>query len=141
MIDDQLRATVPTSTDDYKHLTIGRPTVGVMVNEPTTAQAIRHNQNKRKLSIILDAPHALNGLAEILEFGAAKYARGNFKKGFPYTEITDSMLRHLVAFQNGEDADPESGLPHVGHILCNALFLAETFYTKPEFDDRVEVNV
>lgn len=106
--------------------------------EPTQ-QAMRFNTGKPKLSFLLDAPRAVHGVTAVLEFGGQKYARGNFKKGLPYTEVIDSMLRHLVAFQSGEDADPESNLPHVDHILCNALFLSELFHDGSiDCDDRVE---
>jgi hypothetical protein len=32
------------------------------------------------------------------------------------------MLRHLIALLDGEELDSESGLPHIGHIMCNAMF-------------------
>lgn len=82
---------------------------------------------------------AIEGIARVLEFGARKYARSNWKKGLKVTEIIDSMLRHQVAFLNGEDIDAESGLPHPFHIACNALFLAEMMHIKPEMDDRAHI--
>lgn len=33
--------------------------------------------------------------------------------------------RHLAAWAAGEERDPESGLSHLGHALCNAVFLRE----------------
>lgn len=99
-------------------------------------QGLRYNDNKPKLSFITEFPNALVGVTRVLEFGAEKYARSNWKKGLPSTEVLDSMLRHQLAWMNGEDADPESGLSHLDHILCNALFLAELSRIKPEFDDR-----
>lgn len=60
----------------------------------------------------------------------------NWRKGHDYSRITNSLQRHLNAFQAGEEVDPESGLPHVDHILCNALFLSGAVREHPELDDR-----
>ena len=86
--------------------------------------AMRFNSNKPQLSYMLDADIAMNGMCKVFEFGAKKYARSNWKKGLPANEIMDSMLRHMQAYTNGEVLDQESGLPHIDHITCNAVFLA-----------------
>lgn len=99
-------------------------------------QALRYNTGKSKLSHILTVPNAIDGVSAVLEFGSKKYSRLNFQKGLPFTEVMDSLLRHAAAFANGEDLDKDSGLPHVDHIVCNALFLAEFTRTRTEFDDR-----
>lgn len=100
--------------------------------------ADRHNAGKSPLSMILEARHALEGMAGVLEFGAKKYARGNWHKGLPHADICDSMLRHISAYLSGEDLDPESGKPHVDHIFTNSMFLAEGYRTHPELDNRSE---
>lgn len=100
--------------------------------------AARYNAGKSPLSMILEARHALEGMAGVLEFGAAKYARGNWHKGLPHADICDSMLRHISAYLSGEDLDSESGKPHVDHIFTNAMFLAEGYRTHPELDNRSE---
>ncbi|MNN73166.1 hypothetical protein D3C81_1892570 [compost metagenome] len=88
--------------------------------------------------MVLEARHALAGMAGVLEFGAQKYNRGNWHKGLPHADICDSMLRHISAYLSGEDIDPESGKPHVDHIFTNAMFLAEGYRTHPELDNRSE---
>ena len=100
--------------------------------------AERKNSGKAPLSMVLEANHALTGAAQVMAFGAKKYARGNWHKGLPHTEVADCLIRHLSAYLSGEDLDPESGLPHVDHVLCNAVFLAQLVRTHPELDDRSE---
>lgn len=65
----------------------------------------------------------------------------NWRKGLSVTECSESLMRHLLAFMEGEDNDPESGLSHLGHIQCNAMFLQYARDNMPELDDRFkEVN-
>lgn len=113
-----------------KPISVGAASVGEAI------KAERFNEGKAPLSMVLEAHNALNGCAEVLAFGAKKYSRGNWRNGLKHTEICDSLVRHLSAYLSGENTDPESKLLHVNHILCNALFLAETVVTHPELDDR-----
>lgn len=64
-----------------------------------------------------------NILLNINDISSFISGRDNWKGGLKMTEILDSMMRHIAALQSGEWTDPESGLPHIGHIQCNALFL------------------
>jgi len=45
-----------------------------------------------------------------------------------------------MAFNDGEDKDPESGLSHLAHSLCCLMFLLEFEKTHPELDDRYKVT-
>lgn len=98
--------------------------------------AERKNDGKTKMSFVLELDKALDGICRVMTFGATKYGRGNWKKGRPVTDTVDSLMRHLVAYMNGEDRDSESGELHVDHISTNALFLA-TFARDPQLDDRL----
>ena len=68
---------------------------------------------------------ALTGLVRVLEYGADKYAADSWKK-IPDAErrYKAAMRRHQVAIDSGELFDPESGLPHIDHVACNAMFLS-----------------
>jgi hypothetical protein len=93
-------------------------------DETSDTYAMRFNEGKPQLSLLpLDF---LSECAKVLEFGAEKYARNNFRKGMPISKILDSLLRHVSAIQRGELVDPESNLPHIAHIQCNALFLGNS---------------
>lgn len=74
--------------------------------------------------------------AKVLTYGAAKYNARNWEKGFDWSRAYGALLRHLFAFWQGEDIDPESGLHHLAHAKCELDFLFEFTRTHPEFDDR-----
>jgi len=103
-------------------------------------RGLRYNQNKPKLSYCNFGLSVTIGEARVWERGAEKYAPGNWTKGMPILECIDSLQRHIDAFQNGENLDPESGLPHVDHIVCCAKILSNSFHERPDFDDRPSTN-
>ncbi len=97
-------------------------------------QALRYNQGKLQWSLVdFDS---LEGLVRVLEYGAAKYAPDNWKKGMPVTQVSESLMRHLFAFLRGEDVDPESGCRHISHVMCNVMFLEYIMREKPHYDNR-----
>jgi uncharacterized DUF497 family protein len=77
-------------------------------------------------------------MVEVLEFGAKKYAPNNWKKGMPVSEVVESMLRHTFSLLSGESHDKESLIHHIGHIQCNAMFIAYILREKPEFNDLTD---
>lgn len=86
------------------------------------------------------SPAALLGTAEVLKFGAKKYAPNNWRKGLAWTRIIGAIGRHLLAFMAGEDLDPETQLPHVDHLACEIMFLQEFYKTRKDLDDRSTPN-
>lgn len=97
-------------------------------------QGLRYNSGKTRLDLI--PPFAEKQLGEVLTKGALKYAPRNWEKGMLWSNVSASLYRHLNAFSNGEDFDPETGLLHTAHIMCNAAFLTEYYRIYPQGDDR-----
>lgn len=107
----------------------------VVVTERQTdeMQALRYNQGKVEWSLV--DYKSLESMVKVLEYGVEKYARNNWKKGMPATQIIESMLRHTYKLLEGELVDSESGIEHIGHIQCNAMFLSYVLSEKPEYND------
>tara|TARA_R110000796_G_scaffold231853_8_gene349950 strand:+ start:4524 stop:4877 length:354 start_codon:yes stop_codon:yes gene_type:complete len=96
----------------------------------------RFNKAKPQWSLVPQS--ALLPMVQVFEFGAKKYEACNWMKGLSIREICESLKRHLDAFMEGEDIDLESGLTHIGHMQCNALFLAWMLEHRPDLDDRFD---
>jgi hypothetical protein len=64
--------------------------------------------------------------------------KNNWKKGMPVSEVVESMLRHTFSLLSGESHDKESLIHHIGHIQCNAMFIAYILREKPEFNDLTD---
>lgn len=62
-------------------------------------------------------------VARVFDFGAKKYARNNWQKGLPYSNLLDSAGRHLLAILAGDSLDKESELHHTHHIAWNLYVL------------------
>ena len=84
------------------------------------SKALRYNDGKLKWSLV--NWKSLEPLVKVLEMGAKKYAPENWKKGLDKKEILESAMRHLTAMMDGEFLDPESKLPHAGHVMANIMF-------------------
>jgi|TARA_R110000822_G_scaffold126445_1_gene261674 hypothetical protein len=96
--------------------------------------ADRDNKGKAEYSLI--PMLALEDCARVFMFGRDKYSAWNWADGMDWLVPYDCMMRHMAAWQGGEDIDPESGLPHLGHAMCNLVMLSMFSKTHPEGDDR-----
>lgn len=79
-----------------------------------------------KLEYGLLPPLALKATVDVLTFGANKYKRDNWKYGDDSKRrYFDALQRHLWAWKEGEEIDPESGKHHLAHAMCCLMFLYE----------------
>lgn len=70
--------------------------------------------------------------------GMLKYGRSNFRAvGVRASIYVDAAKRHLDAWFEGEDNDPDSGLPHFAHALACVAILIEAVAAKNLTDDRM----
>lgn len=122
--------------DPYRSIVLSVP----RPSQPQEQQelAMRFNEGKPQLSYLFDFQYAVDAFADVCTAGAKKYSRDNWKKGRKYRDTVDSLLRHVAAFQSGQDDDPETGCKHMAHAMWNCAALLEFGVTHPELDDRAE---
>jgi len=79
---------------------------------------------------------ALWSVAKVFGKGAEKYAVRNWERGYDWSKTYGAMQRHLSLFWQGEDRDPETGLPHLAHVAWHALALLTFYLRGTGTDDR-----
>jgi len=140
---------MPKIEDAIEHqIVFGTANVGIgdgtikIVNTSTdkpTGSALKFDQDKLPLHLL--STEAMNQTAAVLAFGAQKYAEHNWRKGFVWSRPLSAAMRHITAFNAGEDKDPESGLSHLAHAACCIMFLLEFEKTSKHLDDRYKPDV
>lgn len=79
-----------------------------------------------KIMPTLVPPALIEAVAAVRGYGCNKYGDpDNWRRVAPQ-RYRDALYRHWLAYlKNPEACDPESGLPHLWHLACNAAFLIE----------------
>ena len=98
--------------------------------------AAKHDSGKPMPELLPFA--ALEQVSMVLAFGAEKYAPHNWRAGdgLAWSRLLGAALRHLMAWGAGEDNDKETGLSHLAHTCCCALFLLSYAIEGGGQDDR-----
>lgn len=69
--------------------------------------------------------------------GAAKYGRHNYRiAGVRASVYYDAAMRHLMSWWEGEDIDPDSGLPHVVKAMACLAVMRDAQINNKLSDDR-----
>ena len=84
---------------------------------------VKNDTDKPMVSLV--EPTFILGMAEVLTYGAKKYAINNWKEASnkDIRRIKDSLLRHVLAYTSGVLLDEETHLSHSYHAACNLMFL------------------
>lgn len=70
--------------------------------------------------------------------GALKYGRSNFRAiGVRASIYYDAALRHITRWFEGENEDPDSGLPHLSHALACLAIIVDAEAAGKLNDDRM----
>lgn len=71
-------------------------------------------------------PSLMEAVTAVREYGCSKYHDPENWRSVEPQRYRDVLYRHWLAYlKNPEACDPESGLPHLWHLACNAAFLIE----------------
>jgi len=83
-------------------------------------------------------PSALRIFAAIgLLEGACKYGGHNYRAmGVRASIYYDAIQRHLESYWNGEDADPDTGIPHLASVAAGLAILLDAMVNDKLTDDR-----
>lgn len=93
---------------------------------PSTDPKAAHGAAKPPLALI--PPAAQEACARVLEHGAAKYGSYNWRvRAGSHALMTylHAMKRHIDRVIDGEWVDPESGQPHIGHVMAGASIVLD----------------
>lgn len=80
----------------------------------------------RKPPLHLVAPALVLWVSKVFGFSAERYGPYNWReKKVRLSIYLDAIERHLLAMQDGQQMDEESGLPHEAHIGANVAILLD----------------
>lgn len=99
-------------------------------------EGVKHDSEKPDLSMV--SWELMESVARVRMFGAKKYSRGQWKKGFRITRSCAAALRHIFQFLSGETNDSESGESHLAHAVCSLEHAIYSMKHHKHLDDRHE---
>ncbi len=88
------------------------------------SEKIKDTKGKPPLGHVLQCGSALSIASEVMKYGDSKYYPGSWRK-VAKNDFFDAAIRHLTLIKQGEIIDKESQLPHIGHAICNLLYIGE----------------
>jgi hypothetical protein len=84
-------------------------------------QGVKFDEDKLRMELL--PPELLEGVADILTFGAKKYSDRNWEDGMSWGRVFGALMRHLWRWWSGENLDKETGKSHLWHAGCCIAFL------------------
>lgn len=95
--------------------------------------AIKNDFGKVQYS---DLPsYTLESVAQVFNYGQAKYSKFNYLKGMEWLRYYDACMRHMQDWYRGKDID-ESSCHHIDHAIASLMMLRENIHLKVGQDNR-----
>ena len=89
-----------------------------------TLEGIKFDKAKARPSLV--PPVAMQHVIDAFEYGARKYSPDNWKLVIDAeVRYLDALMRHVEGYRLGEYYAKDSLLPHLAHVVANALILME----------------
>ena len=92
-----------------------------MTEQMKDSPGTKHDKGKLRLDLV--DPAFIDGVAEVLGFGAEKYDEHNWTKGIQWTRVYRACIGHIKDAMYKAMVDDESGLLHLDHAACMLMFL------------------
>ena len=87
-------------------------------------QTIKADLGKPRVTLV--PLEIIKDIAQVREYGLAKYGDAESWKSVEVERYRDALFRHLISYiENPTGIDDESGMPHLWHVACNVAFLCE----------------
>lgn len=87
----------------------------------SSVEGKKYDTGKRRWSLV--PWDALAQVVDVLEHGAKLHGDENWQHVRPTSRYWNACMRHLIAYQLGEQADPDTGASPLAHAICDLLFL------------------
>lgn len=99
---------------------------------------MKADQGKIRMDLI--PPEMLMAIGTVITYGANKYAERDWEDGMEWNRFYAAALRHMNAWQSGEEIDPESGYPHMWHATTSLIYILTYQLRGIGTDNRPKIN-
>ena len=126
-------------TESQKHLTTAVMMLGAFQDRSSRSDCVSLRCAFEDVAIAagLTAIELVEETAQVLGYGAKKYAHWNWATGMPWSVPLACAARHIRAMWGQPTAiDADSGRLHAGHVGANLLMLMQFLHSYKEGDDR-----
>lgn len=137
MWDAAARAAREVYHNKFQGTDLQMPSIEYTVAKPVVQENPKQACGDRKVPLHLVPGAASAYIAMGLKDGSKKYGAFNWREtNIETMTYVGATLRHLSAFVDGENIDPESGNPHLAHAMASLAILVDALESDCVVDNR-----